>query len=977
MLKQLRLTVFAKAILIAHFFVVPAHGMLSSRLANQFIRPVLSKLVVRPGVEKILNRFLPKPRLTQSVMPSIPRKLLQNNQRLIHTQRKLCQKKPTQSKLPTRRVVKPCQGRVMQKPRTTYQAVNRFELGHSSWSKNNFMLTMLYGGIGPAVGLGIVAGSKIVAIGKESSSIVESIIYEKELFKKIEQNDDSIIPMLEKVFVTKEKSELAEKVFKKLIETNWGTKCLDSLLKTNPDVAILFTSVLTADANNIVQLDKNSYGSSNGIYFFIHLMEEDPGLVKQVTSVLAADANNIIQLCNSWFIGTLMEKDSNAAKLFTSVLVEDANNLVKLCKNMGLLHLFKFCFLKRLMEKDPNSAKQFISVLVKDTNSLFKLCKNFGGTHFLEDLMEEDPRFVKQVTSVLAANVNNIAELFKDSGVICFLKRLMKKDSNAAKLLISVLVADTNNIVQLFKDLSGEKYLFGIYLLRDLMEEDPRLVKQVTSVLAADTNNIAKLLKNSQGIYLFRDLIEKDSNAAKLLISVLAADTNLIVQLCNNLDDGENWTDSKRLDGIYLLRDLMEEDSSAAKQVIFETLITDASFDLCKEPRGRKFLKFLIDKNSSMFSQLPDTIVCKMPPYLFYLFTEKGSCGDIKDLVEKMDGDNLGSLFKQLIYCDKCKKNQAVGTQTSIDMKQNLNKIIKSSIVNVLQKPLVKKMLDGVFKKEQALQSDYYTFLHGQRWAVVLPERWFTWLWSLKNNQSCKDFLFCHVEKPKDNENQLIQEEELRKEVLDKGGECDIDVQSDNLQFNRLQFLTWSLFGNSTNLASNSVNYSVYNHNCNDHRNRIKRISIKSAFEDLGFAHIYEKYKNQLDNLEQEHKNLSEHGQMLLFAIPKDKIEDCVFPVDDYGCKDEVFIDGLGYRNDISIIMETLRSNPEKINYNNLQFALVKTWDFALNPEKSGIKVFPFDATDTDSEKVKKFRAKEEELFRQIKQDIMNARLAS
>ena len=818
MLKQLRLTVFVKAIFIAHFFVVPAHGMLSSRLASRFI----ANKFVRSGVEKILYRFLPQSRFTQSVTPSIPRTLLPKNQRLIHTQRKstqpkLRQRKPTQRKLTTKSIVKPPQDRVLQKSRVPHQPVNRFELSHSPWSKNRFMSKMFYGGIGPAVGLGIVAGSKIVAIGEEFLSIVESIIYEKELFKKIEQNDDSIIPMLEKIFVTKEKSKLAEKVFKKLIETNWGTTQLDHLLKRNSEVAKLFISVLAADTNNI-------------------------------------------------------------------------------------------------------------------------------------------------------------AELFKNPSGIFFLEYLIEKDSNVAKLLISVLAADTNNIVQLCKDLDGSKYLDGIYLLRDLMEEDPRLVKQVTSVLAADTNNIVQLLKNSSGIYLLRYLIEKDSNAAKLLISVLAADTNNIVQLCKDLDGSKYLADSKKLDGICLLRDLMEEDSSVAKQVIFETLMTDASFDLCKEPRGRKFLKFLIDKNPSMFSQLPDTIVRKMAPYLFYLFTKKGSCGDIKDLVEKIDGDNLGSLFKQLIYCYKCKNNQVVGTQTSIDMKQNLKRIIKSRIVHVLQKPLVKKMLDDVFKKEQALQSDYYTFLHGQRWAVALPERWFTWLWSLKNNQSCKDkdFIFCHVEKPEDNENQLIQEEELRRKILDKGGESGYSPHQSSLEFSRLQFLTWSLFSNSTNLASNPVNYFFGNDNCNSHR--IKKISIKSAFEDLGFAHIYEKYKNQLDNLEQEHKNLSEHGQMLLFAIPKAQIEDCVFPVTDDGRKDRVFIDGLGNTNDISIIMETLRNNPEKINYNNLQFALVKTWDFALNPEKSGIKVFPFNAADADSEKVKKFRAKEEELFRQIKQDIMNAR---
>ena len=177
------------------------------------------------------------------------------------------------------------------------------------------------------------------------------------------------------------------------------------------------------------------------------------------------------------------------------------------------------------------------------------------------------------------------------------------------------------------------------------------------------------------------------------------------------------------------------------------------------------------------------------------------------------------------------------------------------------------------------------------------------------------------------------------------------------------------MFGNSNFNGCNSVYYFLDNHNAGTGFNGT--ISIKSVFDDLGYTHIYEKYKDQLTDLEQEHNNLSKYGQMLLFAIPKDTIKDCVYLSKSGGSKERVFIDGVGNTDNINIIMETLNNNPEKIaNTDNLEFVLVKTWDFALDPEKSGIKVFPFNATDADSEKVKAFRAKEDELFQKIKQDI-------
>jgi hypothetical protein len=64
--------------------------------------------------------------------------------------------------------------------------------------------------------------------------------------------------------------------------------------------------------------------------------------------------------------------------------------------------------------------------------------------------------------------------------------------------------------------------------------------------------------------------------------------------------------------------------------------------------------------------------------------------------------------------------------------------------------------------------------------------------------------------------------------------------------------------------------------------------------------------------LEKEYKRLSNRGQLLQFAIRKDKVRDFVVPA--AGPVAEVEIDGkMQKTNDALLILDTLKKNPEKV----------------------------------------------------------------
>ncbi len=309
--------------------------------------------------------------------------------------------------------------------------------------------------------------------------------------------------------------------------------------------------------------------------------------------------------------------------------------------------------------------------------------------------------------------------------------------------------------------------------------------------------------------------------------------------------------------------------------------------------------------------------------------------------------------------CENCKNNGSPTALHAVRMAHQISECSPWSFVVSIS------FLDSLMRQEEKLkQEGYYTFVHGQRWNCQLYESWYRKLWETASERQLSNFIFAHINKPITS---LTEEESLRKEIITEGnreGSCN-DPEDQRRQ--HMLFMNAGLYYNSNYTWSNSAHYVLTNGNVNEHIN----FTLKNIFDHFELGHLYTKYQTELEQISQEHAALSRHGNLLLVAIPEHQIKDCVTCVKPYGYKKTTFIDGIGETDDIKIIMDTLRTEPQKIkDFDSIEFILAMTADRygARNPD-SGIKFFEFNTVAQD--KWTAYKTKENALFERIKSDIL------
>lgn len=275
-------------------------------------------------------------------------------------------------------------------------------------------------------------------------------------------------------------------------------------------------------------------------------------------------------------------------------------------------------------------------------------------------------------------------------------------------------------------------------------------------------------------------------------------------------------------------------------------------------------------------------------------------------------------------------------------------------IWNYVTHKRAKKVVDSILTAEKEFaDAGYYTFVHGQRWEYRLLELWYTWLWELEQNRSAGEYTFIHCRKLKKGK-ALEKQRELRKQIIQKG-------RLDLKERKRLLFMNAPFFGNLSNQGSCTAHFAYSNSNINQ-----ISFSLADIFKMFDCEGCYNKYKHELEELENEHQTLSKRGQVLLLAVPKNIIKDCVYCAAPGGYRRTVSIDGC-QTEDIEQILEALRTNASRIdNPDYMEFCLTLTDDM-LTPD-SGIKVCRFAMA--DEEKIRAFDAKARNLFERMKADV-------
>jgi hypothetical protein len=121
----------------------------------------------------------------------------------------------------------------------------------------------------------------------------------------------------------------------------------------------------------------------------------------------------------------------------------------------------------------------------------------------------------------------------------------------------------------------------------------------------------------------------------------------------------------------------------------------------------------------------------------------------------------------------------------------------------------------------------------------------------------------------------------------------------------------------------------------NDNASGSIRVSIEDIFAQFGQRELYEKYKERFAALDREHRALTKQGELLVVAVPRERVAQDVQTIDVHG-------NAAGIKT-LDALQE--REIDPSFRDNELNFTLAMTDTAALDP-KSGIKVHSIHAVD-------------------------------
>ena len=326
-----------------------------------------------------------------------------------------------------------------------------------------------------------------------------------------------------------------------------------------------------------------------------------------------------------------------------------------------------------------------------------------------------------------------------------------------------------------------------------------------------------------------------------------------------------------------------------------------------------------------------------------------------------------------LLYAKDILEGNIKNSPTLLHMQRYFDTILSSTFhEQFIENSELKDLYSTFRKKEQELNKQgYYTFVHGQQRRFYFPERLYTHLWGLRQHQSVNNFLFAHVKDLIDTPETLFEEDIARKTIhmagtIQESESREVDIE----RRKKVLFMNYTFFANTKNLGSNSADYVIKNKNAP--AGREIEISIKEPFTLLGYDWIYKKYQQEIEQLTEDYANLSGYGNMLLIAVPKDKIYKYVYICKSGGLQQPLMKKDGTQITDIRIAMETLLKNPEQIvDSDQIEFCLIMTQIKGGLDPSSGIQIYPL--LSGDPEKLKALQAREKILLDKITADVKEA----
>jgi hypothetical protein len=280
------------------------------------------------------------------------------------------------------------------------------------------------------------------------------------------------------------------------------------------------------------------------------------------------------------------------------------------------------------------------------------------------------------------------------------------------------------------------------------------------------------------------------------------------------------------------------------------------------------------------------------------------------------------------------------------------------------------QMITQVIEREHNEQNEgNYTFVHGHPWAFHYLQELDAQLRAIKYNKTAEALSLRFIKQPK--EHTGIKHNNIRNKLLQQGsGKYYTRTAELNAQ-KHMVFMNYALLTNQC--GSNTLQYIV-NNRCENP----PKLMLDKIFENHEMSIYLKKYQQDFDELEMMHREASMFGAGIMFSFTPEMLQKSVFVCSGGGVKRKVQIEGIGETDNIKLILDTLRTHPEKIkSLDHLEFVHVLTKDCALNPkiiESEAVKVIPLNAA--DPEKLALYEQKRDELMAKIKADVQAERAA-
>lgn len=324
---------------------------------------------------------------------------------------------------------------------------------------------------------------------------------------------------------------------------------------------------------------------------------------------------------------------------------------------------------------------------------------------------------------------------------------------------------------------------------------------------------------------------------------------------------------------------------------------------------------------------------------------------------------SLKKKIPSIIACMNIKKTQSSQHFNALQ-KHNSKKLANFLSIQSNGQDRIKKIIERIVSAEDREQAKgRYTFVHAYRWDIRFLQDLDAHLRPLVQ-QGKKHALSLRFSKAPKSANATAYVA-IREKLLQMG------IDNYDAQQKYALFMNYALFCNQ--YGSNTLQYFI-NNRC-ERANDLRL--LERIFSRLGLADARRKYKKEIKELEKLHQGASAYGAGLLLSFTPEALKQCVYACHPGGRKRTVTIDGIGETDDVQLIIDTLRTAPEKLGdqLDHLEFVFVLTKDYALNREimdGDTYNIVPFNAADPD--KLKLYELKRDELIAKIKRDLDAAR---